>query len=279
MSEPVVAVESLTRDVAALGIAAGARVLVHSSLKAVGRVENGPDGLIDALLGILGPTGTLVAPTFTYRSARFDPATTPGRTGVVGEALRRRPRAIRSLHPFYSVAALGPAAGELCRGHENVAGTGLGSPLDRLAESGGLVLLAGVGHESNTTIHVGEFHAAVPYLDIPFDPAWPTAAEIAGPSGTLRVSYDRFAGCSRAFGILEPRLRARAAVTDGRVGAAASQLVSGSVVIDETVALLGEDPAALLCADPGCYRCGRARERLSGGRDARARGAAGDRAR
>ena len=263
MSQSVVAVEALEHDLAALGIPAGAGVLVHSSLSAVGRVEDGADGLIDALLGVLGPAGTLVAPTFSYRSARFDPAATPGRTGAVGEALRRRPGAIRSLHPFYSVAALGPAADELCRGHEHLPGTGLGSPLDRLAGSGGLVLLVGVGHESNTTIHVGEFHAAVPYLDVPFDPVWPTAAEIAGPTGPLHASYDRFAGCSRAFGVLEPRLRARGAVVDGPVGAAAAQVVSGSVVIDETVALLGKDPAALLCADPGCYRCRRARERLA----------------
>ena len=52
MSEPVVAVESLTRDVAALGIAAGARVLVHSSLGRSVAVEHGADGLVDALLGM-----------------------------------------------------------------------------------------------------------------------------------------------------------------------------------------------------------------------------------
>ena len=125
-------------------------------------------------------------------------------------------------------------------------------------------MLVGVGHEADTTIHVGEFRAAVPFLDIPFDPAWPTAAEIVTPDGPRRVSYDRFAGCSRAFGRLEPRLRARGAITDGLVGTAVTQVVPGSVVIEETVALLTEDPGRLLCDDPGCYRCTCARRALGG---------------
>ena len=113
------------------------------------------------------------------------------------------------------------------------------------------MLLLGVGHTSNTTAHVGEFHADAPYLDIPFDPAWPTHG------------YDRFPGCSRAFGMLERPLRERGAIRDGKVGRALAQLVPGRAVIEETVELLRDDPAALLCTDPGCYRCSRARERLS----------------
>lgn len=262
MSGATVPVESLSRDLRALGLGAGSAVLVHSSLRAVGHVEGGADGLVDAVLRVIGPEGTLVAPTFTYRSPRFDPAATPGRTGAVGEALRVRRDAIRSLHPFYSVAAAGPLAAELCRGHELLPGTGIDSPLDRLAAHGGLVLLVGVGHESNTTIHVGEFHAAASYVDIPFDPTWPSAAEVVTPEGLMLVSYDRFAGCSRAFGVLEPRLRARGAVVDGLLGMARAQVVAGRVVIEETVALLAADEGALLCGDPGCYRCSHARERL-----------------
>lgn len=262
MSRTTVSVESLARDLRALGLGAGSGVLVHSSLRAVGYVEGGADGFVDAVLAVIGPGGTLVVPTFTYRSPRFDPATTPGRTGAVGEALRARDDAVRSLHPFYSVAAIGPLAAELCRGHELLSGTGIGSPLDRLAERGGLVLLVGVGHEADTTIHVGEFHTVAPYLDIPFDPTWPSEAEIVTPEGRVLVSYDRFAGCSSAFGVLEPRLRSRGAVEDGLLGAARSQVVPGRVVIEETMALLAEDEGALLCADPGCYRCSLARERL-----------------
>ncbi len=238
---------SLINDLRLLGLRSGDRVVVHSSLHAVGAT---PNAGVDAMLEAVGPDGLVVVPAFTYDNEGFDPVATPGRTGALSEALRRRPGAVRSLHPFYSVAAIGAGAAELCAGHEGFAATAAGSPLDRLAESGGLVLLLGVGQTANTTVHVGESRAEALYLDIPFDPAWP-----AGP-------YDRFPGCSRAFGVLERPLRERRAVRDGMVGRARSQLMTGRAVIEETVALLRADPTALLCSDPACYRCSRARRRF-----------------
>jgi aminoglycoside 3-N-acetyltransferase len=230
-----------------IGLRPGDRVVVHSSLRAAGLDA---DALIDELLAEVGPEGLAVMPTFTYDNETFTPDT-PGRTGALAEAFRRRPDAVRSLHPTYSVAAIGDGAADLLEGHERVGATALDSPLDRLAAAGGLVLLLGVGHTSNTTVHVGEFHAQAPYLDIPFDPAWPTHG------------YDRFPGCSCAFGVLERPLRERGAVRDGKVGRALAQLMPGGAVIESTVALLGADPTALLCTDPACYRCSRARARLT----------------
>jgi aminoglycoside 3-N-acetyltransferase len=230
-----------------IGLRRGDRVVVHSSLRAVGLDA---EELIDELLAAVGTEGLVVLPTFTYDNERFT-QDTPGRTGALAEAFRRRPDAVRSLHPTYSVAAIGDGAADLLEGHERVGATAVDSPLDRLAAAGGLVLLLGVGHTSNTTGHIGEFHANAPYLDIPFDPAWPTHG------------YDRFPGCSRAFGALERPLRERGAVRDGKVGRALAQLMPGSAVIEGTVALLGDDPTALLCTDPACYRCSRARARLT----------------
>jgi aminoglycoside 3-N-acetyltransferase len=230
-----------------IGLRSGDRVVVHASLRAVGRDA---EDLIDDLCAAVGPGGLVVMPTFTYDNPTFD-ADTPSRTGILAEAFRRRPEAVRSSHPTHSVAAIGSGAGELVDGHERAGATGADSPLDRLATAGGLILLLGVGHTANTTVHVGEFHAAAPYLDIPFDPAWPTHG------------YDRFPGCSRAFGAVERPLRERAAVRDGEVGHALAQLMPGSAVIEATVALLRADPAALLCTDPACYRCSHARARIS----------------
>jgi len=230
-----------------IGLRPGDRVVVHSSLRAVGLDA---DELLDELLAAVGPQGLVVMPTFTYDNESFAPDA-PGRTGALTEVFRRRPDTVRSAHPTYSVAAIGAGAAELLEDHARVGATAVDSPLDRLAASGGLVLLLGVGHTSNTTVHVGEFRADAPYLDIPFDPAWPAHG------------YDRFPGCSRAFGLLERPLRERSAIRDGRVGHALAQLMPGSAVIEETVALLRDDPVALLCTDPGCYRCSRSRERLS----------------
>lgn len=249
-------------DLISLGLESGDRVVVHSSLRAVGPNAGGPEAIIAALVSVVGPDGLVVMPTFTYDTGRFDPQTTPGRTGVIAETLRGRAGAIRSLHPFYSVAALGNGAAELCDGHELGAGTAVGSPLDRLAAGGGKVLLLGTGHTSNTTAHVGEFRAEAPYLDIAFDPDWPTDADVdLGDGRSLHVSYDRFPGCSRAFGVLEAPLRERGAIRDGRVGRALTQLVDGEAIVEETVALLRRDGTGLLCNDRDCHRCSRARAR------------------
>jgi aminoglycoside 3-N-acetyltransferase len=260
----------LAEQFRALGLERGSRVLVHSSLRAVGPVEGGADAVVDALLDVAGEEGLLVFPAFTYDNPFFD-GTEPARTGAVAEAARTREVAVRSLHPTYSVAAIGAGAAVLCSDHELRAGTDVDSPLDRLATAGGSVLLVGVGHVANTTVHVGEFHANAPYLEIPFSPAWPREHVIAMPDHeSRRVRYDRFPGCSRSFGLVERGLRARGAVRDGMIGAALAQLVQGKAIIDETVELLEQDPAALLCTDPRCYRCNRARERLTPDRAAAA---------
>jgi aminoglycoside 3-N-acetyltransferase len=251
---------NVAADLEQLGLAAGARVVVHSSLRQIGA---GAAEAVAALVDVVGPRGLLVVPTFTYTTDRFDPATTPGRSGALAEELRRRPGAVRSLHPTHSVAAFGDGAAELCEGHETHAATDVDTPLDRLAAGGGYVLLLGVGHVADTTAHVGEFHAEAPYLEIPFSPDWPREHEIVVGREVMRVAYDRFPGCSRAFGALERGLRASGAIRDGRVGRAQAQLVDGSAVVDETVALLRGDASALLCTDPRCYRCTRARELLA----------------
>lgn len=250
---------TIAADLEALGLRRGSRVVVHSSLRTVGPVTGGAEAFVDELVDAVGPDGLVVAPTFTYDTARFDPASTSGRTGALSEALRMRPDAVRSRHPFYSVAAIGAGAAELCDGHELVAGTASDSPLGRLAAGGGEVLLLGVGHIANTTGHVGEFEADAPYLDIPVDPRWPFAAEIEGGE---RVAYERFPGCSRTFGVLEAPLRARGAIRDGHIGRAVAQLMPGRAVVEEVVLLLRVDPTALLCTDARCYRCSRARGRL-----------------
>jgi len=229
-----------------IGLGSGNTVAVHASLRAVGLEAN---EVIDALLQAVGPDGLVVMPTFTYDNESFAPDL-PGRTGTLAEVFRRRPDALRSAHPTYSVAAVGAGAAELLGGHEQAGATGVDSPLGRLAAAGGYVLLLGVGQTANTTVHVGEFQAGATYLDIPFDPGWPAHGA------------ETFPGCSRAFGALERPLRKRGAIRDGKVGNGLAQLVSGAAVIDATVELLRADPTALLCTDPGCFRCSRARARL-----------------
>ena len=92
----------------------GEHLMVHTSYKALGGVEGGPNAVIDILLELLGPEGTLLLPTFTLdawaQDHYFDINETPGLTGIIGELARKRPEFIRTQHPMYNFAVAGQYA-------------------------------------------------------------------------------------------------------------------------------------------------------------------------
>lgn len=254
----------LEHDLVELGVGAGDRVVVHSSLRAIGRVDGGPDTVVAALLAVLGPLGTLVVPTFTYATGAASPVdlrTAPALTGAVAEAVRAAPGSLRSDHPTHPVAALGTGARALTEGHLDGRAMAAGSPLGRLVDSGGKVLLVGVGHTSNTTIHVGEECAGAPK---PVPPEGLPTLQVRCADGRLaECRLDTSPSCSAAFGTVEVELRDRGAVRDGLVGAALAQLMTGRAVVEAVAAILARSPSALLCTRPGCRPCALSRASLS----------------
>ncbi len=104
----------------ALGMEAGDTIFVHSAYSSLGRapggVEEGPQGVIDAILDVIGREGTLIMPTFNYdflKGLPWDIRTTPSQMGVLTEIVRQDPRAKRMFHAIYSMAAIGRHADEL----------------------------------------------------------------------------------------------------------------------------------------------------------------------
>lgn len=147
----------LVRDLKALGLRHGMDVMVHSSLSSIGHVKGGPGTVVDALLAAIGKRGTLVMPSFNHSRAEvFNPMATPTTNGAIPDALWRRPEAVRSLHPSHPVAAIGPRAEELTRGHLEVGIWEQDSPIGRLIHSGGYVLSIGLAAEARTAYHVAE---------------------------------------------------------------------------------------------------------------------------
>lgn len=249
-----------------IGLYEGDSVIVHSSFRSLGSVDGGPETVIRALLRVLGRRGNLMLPTFNYlvkEGEVFDPAQTPGLTGIITEVGRKFPGAVRSLNPTHSVAVLGPDAEALTRDHLSVRAAGIGGPTDRLAKRGGKVLLLGVGHISNSMIHVGEEYAGVPKA--PWDFGLPMF-NIRMPDGSvIQHQHDTSGSCSTAFGAAECPLRQRNQICDLRVGTSKWQIMLAQDVIDNVCEMIRQKPDVLLCTNPNCTPCTGARESLRTG--------------
>ncbi|MEZ5428063.1 MAG: aminoglycoside 3-N-acetyltransferase [Pyrinomonadaceae bacterium] len=154
-------------DLKNIGIRVGDIIMVHASLRAVGEVEGRGEGLVRSLLSVLGESGTLLAYVDfepTDEVPYFDPERSPARPGygTLAEIIRRWPGAVRSLNPGASMVAVGARAEWICRDHPLNYGYGAGTPLAKLAESGGKVLLLGSDFNNVTILHYAESIADIP---------------------------------------------------------------------------------------------------------------------
>jgi aminoglycoside N3'-acetyltransferase len=252
----------LTRDdirkaIRHLGVAPGDLMIVHSSYKSLGGVEDGPEAVARALVDAVSPGGSVFVPTFNYGNDPYHPATARSFDGVVTEFFRKLPGAVRSLHPTHPLAGMGPHAQAILEGHHTVHAFGAGSPCWKLWEINAWVLLIGVSHEANSVAHVAEELTRMPYLDRR------RTARVVQPDGSVRDVIVRRPGCSDSWEtVLERPLRERNAIRDGAVGAATMKLMRSRDVVDVTADLLRRDPTALLCTACGCDACDTARRML-----------------
>ena len=100
-----------------LGIKKGDHLLVHTALGSFGKVQNGAETVIDALLEMVGAEGTVMMPTFGPPNEIFDPKKSESNLGAVPKAFWKRKNAVRSRHPLASVAAIGEKAKWLAAGN------------------------------------------------------------------------------------------------------------------------------------------------------------------
>lgn len=236
-----------------IGLAMGDVVVVHSSLSSFGEVDGGADTVVDALLETVGEQGTLVAPTYTYGLDIYNPKTSSSLCGAITEAVRKRPSALRSLHPSHSIAAIGALADMITEGHEKVHAFARGSALFNVLQARGKILLLGVSHRSNSMIHVAEEIANLPYLERS------RQVEFKNAQGKTIQKWIRRPGCSQGFDAIEEILDEHDAVRETTIGECRVMIMTARSVVDAALEILKLDPEGLLCERPDCEACAQAR--------------------
>lgn len=248
--------ESLVADFGDLGLVAGDTVLVHSSLSAIGYVVGGAQAVVVALLDVLGAEGTLVVPTHSgdlsdpsrwenppvpaewwpiirETMPAFDASLTPTRKmGIIAEVIRHLPQASRSAHPAVSFCAVGPHAKIITSDHGLAFGFDETSPLARLYDLDARILLLGVGHSKNTSLHLAEYRTHRPHQIIQ------QGAPIKVDGERAWVTFETLDYDTDDFDAVGLAAREQGIEKVGKVGAATARLLSQPRLVDFATAWL-----------------------------------------
>jgi aminoglycoside 3-N-acetyltransferase len=234
-------------------------IIAHGSLSAFGEVHGGAETVLGALLGAFH---TLVMPAFTYKTM-LTPETGPednayiygsGKDanrmaeffqpdmpvdpliGVIAETLRTRAGAQRSAHPILSFTGINA---EMFLAAQTLADPL--APVGELHAAGGWVLLLGVDHTVNTSIHFAERQAGRKQFT-----RWALTQQ-----GVLECPG--FPGCSSGFQAVAARLGSVTRMV--QVGPGLIQAVALDDLLQTVRQWIEQDPLALLCGRPDCERC------------------------
>ncbi|CAN7520755.1 aminoglycoside N(3)-acetyltransferase [Rossellomorea sp. LjRoot5] len=246
--------EHIVKDLKRIGVTKGMTVIVHSSLKSIGRVIGGPVSVILALEEAVGTEGTIVMPSQTehlcdpteYGSGysdeelelirenmpTFHPDLTPtSYMGFIPETFRKQDGVYRSPHPHTSFAAWGKDAACITQEHGFDFSMNEHSPLGKIYELDGYILLLGAPTNSNTSLHLAEYRQNNSFVkekiwDVKIKKGmkevWTTYRDINNESD----DFDR---------LFEDFYRETDAVKEGMVGEARSFLMPMRQIVDYAV--------------------------------------------
>lgn len=173
MTEPSLSISKaeIVHGLTELGVRPGMGLMVHSSLSSFGRVDGGAATVVDALMEVVTPDGTLLMPSFNHGApfeaggpGVYDPAGTPTINGAIQDHFWRRPGVARSLDPTHPFSAWGRHAHRYTVHHHRTLTMGADSPLGMLLADGGSCLFLGVTYRVNTFHHVVETIVGAPCL-------------------------------------------------------------------------------------------------------------------
>ncbi len=239
-----------------IGIKRDDTLLIHSSMKSIGEVENRADTVLDAFIEYMKP-GLLIFPTHTWAKINdkypvFNPLTEPSCVGILSNLFLKRPGVVRSWHPTHSVAALGKDAASFVSGEElgdtPCPRTGcMGKLYDRKAK----ILFLGCSLKSNTFLHGVENWNRIPGRLTDKH----QKLKIITPDGRiidkpLRRHYSKFGDVSKNYDKMEAPFIYAGIARKGYIGDAASVLCDAVGMADLTSSFLKRNPDLFADASP-----------------------------
>ena len=165
--------KSLIQKLSYLGLSEGDTVFISSNIIALGKIdkiENKYDYCelyFEALMSVLGKSGTIVVPTYTSQVARngekFILEQTKSHMGIFAEHIRNKKNSLRSIHPVNSVSAIGKNSNFICK-NNSTSDFGSESPFERLSKLDCKILSIGLTSKYTVSIlHYLEAIFCVPY--------------------------------------------------------------------------------------------------------------------
>ena len=154
-------IDYLTSCWSKAGINKGDILLIHSSITRLIRparrqgVRLSPDHILTSFLQAVGPEGTLLFPTFKIdvsETVHFDSRNTPSSMGVLTEAARNHPDAIRTEHPILSMAVIGKEAINFKK-CQDYTGIGKDSPFNLLHKLDGKIAVLGLAENDSMSFY------------------------------------------------------------------------------------------------------------------------------
>jgi aminoglycoside N3'-acetyltransferase len=218
--------KTLIQNFLELGVKPGGVLLVHASFSKIKSIEGGPLGLIAALRSTLGSDGTLVMPSMSYDDDQvFDKTQShSAQLGVTADTFWRLPGVLRSDNN-HAFAAIGLHAEQIIAPHPIDIPHGLNSPVGRVYELDGQVLLLGVGQDSNTTIHLCENLAGVRYRR----DKYLTVLKDGQPT---RLDYREIDHCCQSFSLVDGWLDEQQNQRHGKIGNGETRLMRSRDVVE-----------------------------------------------
>ena len=260
--------QRLIDDLTKMGLKRGDHLGLGLSLKSIGHVKGGPKTIIEALLEVIGSSGTLMMNAYTeffyltevrlaWTDYVYDYQSTMVNTGIVPETFRHWEKSIRSQHPTHSNVAYGKYAKALLEGHDENSSAYL--PYSRLADINGLYLAIGIEDRLVGFRHRAQYEAGLLNV-VP----WKRAVNFKDHNGRIKtfILRDR-GGCVNKLSDLVAILRNERLVKNGHIGKASAVLVPAKDALERMTVLLKQKPALYLCDKPFCLWCREIERRMN----------------